>query len=48
MLEQSGPSHAPHFVIQVSVGEARASGQAGSKRAAEQEAAQALLGILPP
>ncbi|HQT47760.1 MAG TPA: putative dsRNA-binding protein, partial [Acidocella sp.] len=48
VLEQSGPSHAPHFVIQVSVGEARASGQAGSKRAAEQEAAQALLGILPP
>lgn len=48
VLEQSGPSHAPHFVIQVSVGEAQASGEAGSKRAAEQEAAQALLGILPP
>ena len=48
VVEQSGPSHAPHFVIQVSVGEASARGQAGSKRAAEQAAAQALLGILPP
>jgi ribonuclease-3 len=48
VVEQSGPSHAPHFVIRVTVGDAAASGAAGSKRAAEQEAAAALLDILPP
>jgi ribonuclease-3 len=48
VVEQSGPSHAPHFVIRVTVGDAAASGEAGSKRAAEQEAAAALLDILPP
>jgi len=48
VVEQSGPSHAPHFVIRVTVGDAAASGEAGSKRAAEQEAAAALLDVLPP
>ena len=47
VVEMSGPSHAPHFVIKVSVGDAAARGAAGSKRAAEQDAAQALLGVLP-
>jgi ribonuclease III len=48
VVEQSGPSHAPHFVVKVCVGDAAARGEAGSKRVAEQEAARALLGILPP
>jgi ribonuclease-3 len=48
VVEQSGPSHAPHFIIRVTVGDASATGAAGSKRAAEQEAASILLGLLPP
>jgi ribonuclease-3 len=46
LVEQSGPSHAPRFIIRVTVADASAIGEAGSKRAAEQEAASALLGIL--
>ncbi|MEG9862027.1 MAG: ribonuclease III [Parvularculales bacterium] len=44
IAERTGPDHAPHFVIVVTVtgiGEARGSG--GSRRVAEQTAAQALL-----
>jgi len=37
-----GPSHAPEFTISVRVGDAVGRGEAGSKRAAEQEAARAL------
>lgn len=48
VIEQSGPSHAPSFVIRVSVGAASAEARAGAKRAAEQEAARMLLGVLPP
>jgi ribonuclease-3 len=48
VLEQSGPPHAPHFIVQVAVGDAAAKGEAGSKRAAEQNAASLLLEILPP
>lgn len=48
VVEQSGPSHAPSFVIRVAVGAAHAEARAGAKRAAEQEAARMLLGILPP
>lgn len=40
---QDGPSHAPRFVIRVSLGGAAAEGEAGSRRAAEQAAAQTLL-----
>jgi ribonuclease III len=47
IVGQSGPSHAPKFIISVSVGEASASATAGAKRAAEQEAARNLLEILP-
>ncbi len=47
VVAQSGPSHLPHFTIRVSVGEAAAEGEAGSKRAAEQAAARALLAALP-
>lgn len=48
VLEQSGPPHAPQFVVQVKVGETAAKGEAGSKRAAEQSAASLLLELLPP
>jgi ribonuclease-3 len=48
VVEQSGPSHAPRFVIRVTVGETAATGEAGAKRAAEQAAARALLEMLPP
>lgn len=48
VLEQSGPPHAPQFIVQVKVGDASAKGEAGSKRAAEQRAAGLLLEILPP
>jgi ribonuclease-3 len=48
VVEQSGPSHAPKFVIRAVVGDASAVGEAGSKRAAEQAAAQKLLELLPP
>ena len=46
VVEQSGPSHAPQFTVAVAVGAAAARGEAGSKRAAEQAAAQALLAVL--
>ena len=48
VVEQSGPSHAPSFMVRVVVGEASAEARAGAKRAAEQEAAKMLLGVLPP
>jgi ribonuclease-3 len=48
LVEQSGPSHAPHFIIRAVVGDASATGKAGSKRVAEQEAAKRLLAMLPP
>jgi len=40
---RSGPPHAPEFTVTVTVGEMNADGTAGSKRAAEQLAAEALL-----
>ncbi len=40
---RSGPEHAPEFTVTVFVGNVDASGTAGSKRAAEQLAAEALL-----
>jgi ribonuclease-3 len=48
VVGQSGPSHSPSFVIRVSVGAHYAEARAGAKRAAEQEAAKMLLGMLPP
>lgn len=51
LLERSGPDHAPVFTVaaELATGE-RASGQAGSKKLAEQEAATALLEklVIPP
>jgi ribonuclease III len=47
MVSMSGPSHEPHFVVKVSVGDEAARGEAGSKRAAEQAAARTLLQRLP-
>jgi len=46
VVAQSGPSHAPKFVVRVSVDEVSARAEGGSKRAAEQEAARMLLGEL--
>jgi ribonuclease-3 len=43
-----GPPHAPEFVVTVSVGDARGTGTAGSKRAAEQLAAETLLREIMP
>lgn len=46
IVSMSGPSHEPHFIIEVNAGGQRARGQGGSKRVAEQQAARALLEIL--
>jgi ribonuclease-3 len=47
--DREGPAHAPRFVVTVHIdGEAPASGEGGSKRAAEQAAAAALLAKLDP
>ena len=46
VTRRSGPPHAPAFTVTVTVGGTEASGTAGSKRAAEQRAAEALLGRL--
>ncbi len=46
ILDQSGPSHAPKFMVCVTIADASATAVAGAKRAAEQEAARNLLEIL--
>lgn len=43
---REGPSHAPHFVVRVSLGGEECQGEAGTRRAAEQEAAQAMLALM--
>ena len=43
IIAQSGPSHAPKFRVRVTVANLTAEAEAGSKRAAEQEAARLLL-----
>jgi ribonuclease-3 len=44
VLESSGPAHAPHFIVEASVaGTDTATGEGGSKREAERNAAAALL-----
>jgi ribonuclease-3 len=43
---RSGPAHEPEFTVTVFVGDGNGSGTAGSKRAAEQLAAEALLARL--
>jgi ribonuclease-3 len=40
---RSGPDHAPHFVVRVTLRDRAAEGEAGSKKAAEMAAAAALL-----
>jgi ribonuclease-3 len=45
---RSGPPHAPEFVVTVTVDGHSGTGSAGSKRAAEQRAAEALLRSLEP
>ena len=47
VTSRSGPPHAPIFVVRVSVGDLTGEGTAGSKRAAEQRAAEHLYGSLP-
>jgi ribonuclease-3 len=47
LVSRSGPDHAPHFVVEVSVtGQSSQSGQGGSKREAEQDAARNMLAAL--
>ena len=46
VASRDGPSHAPLFAISVTVAGQTGTGTAGNKRAAEQEAAETLLGIL--
>ncbi len=46
VMSQEGPSHAPVFVISVTLGGKTGSASGGSKRAAEQAAAEELLGKL--
>lgn len=48
LLETAGTSHAPTFVIEARVQTMAATGMAGSKKAAEREAAAALLAALQP
>ena len=43
IVSRDGPSHAPSFVMRVSLGGEVEQGQGGTRRAAEQAAAQALL-----
>jgi ribonuclease-3 len=43
---RTGPPHSPAFVVTVAVGGFSGSGTAGTKRAAEQLAAQDLLQVL--
>ncbi len=45
---RTGPPHAPEFEVTVTVGPHAAVGGAGSKRAAEQRAAETLLGKVGP
>ena len=47
VTSREGPSHAPVFVISVTVDGRTGTGSAGTKRAAEQDAATDLLGKLP-
>jgi ribonuclease-3 len=47
IVDRSGPNHAPHFTVKVSIGKlADATGEGASKGAAETAAAAALLKIL--
>jgi ribonuclease III len=48
VTERSGPPHAPVFVVTVTVGDRDGVGTAGSKRAAEQLAAESLFPNLAP
>jgi ribonuclease-3 len=46
VTSRSGPPHAPEFTVTVSLGERQGVGIAGSKRAAEQRAAETLLQVV--
>ena len=47
LTSRSGPDHAPHFVVEVSLnGQAAQPGEGGSKREAEQDAARKMLIVL--
>lgn len=48
VISSEGPSHAPIFVISVTVGSQIGTGTGGSKRLAEQAAATELMGKLSP
>ena len=47
IIDQKGPAHAPHFTVQVSIaGYEPATGEGASRRAAEKQAALAMLEIV--
>ena len=46
LIEQSGRSHNPTFVVEAKVGEYRAIGKSGSKQIAEQNAAKQILQLI--
>ena len=46
VVSQEGPPHAPRFVIMVEAAGQKGTGSAGSKQAAERDAAADLMGIL--
>jgi ribonuclease-3 len=48
LVSAEGPPHAPHFVVAVSLAGREAAGEGASKRAAEQQAAQAWLDAQEP
>lgn len=45
-VAQTGPGHAPHFTVQVSVGTHAAQAEGSTRKRAERDAARQLLGLL--
>jgi ribonuclease III len=48
IINEAGPDHDKTFEVEITVGDIRATGKGKSKKAAEQEAAKKVLGLLAP